>query len=57
MGLDAEGFPLNLSAGSMRKSVMYELCEDRQEHESKKLRLMGGVFALFCTWKWAQTMK
>ena len=43
----AEGSSMNLSAaGSMRKSVMSELCEDRMEHESSRLRLVGGMFVM-----------
>ena len=37
---------MNLSSGSMRTSVMNEPGEDRTEHESKRLRLVGGLFVL-----------
>ena len=33
-------------AGSMRKSMTNEECEDRKEHESKMVRLVGDLIEL-----------
>ena len=40
-GLGEEGYSMN-----RLESVMNEPCEDRKEHEAKKLRLMDGLFVL-----------
>ena len=37
---------MNLSAGSLTKTAMNELCKDRMGHESKKLRVLCGLFVL-----------
>ena len=63
MGVGEKRSSMDISSGSTRKTTMNEPDEDQEGHESKRLRLVGGLDVVSaaqwtaCTWTWTYAVK